>query len=163
MDWNKQILNENQNLIKLILNQLNTFHLIEVLNEFELTEILPFADKSLLVFRFSSSGCSACLEQEFDMIRFYLTKIRPQNILFIVTSPNEREMRAVLSANKMKDINLIFVKSNMFNTSFNYQTNDFLYFVLEEGLTARWIFNPQINTPSLTHGYFSKIIDQYFD
>ena len=110
-------------------------------NEIQLSKLLE--GKETLVFKFSSSNCSTCIQSGFSALRKIAKNIPRERLIILADKSNRREVQA-LSNSMGRDENVPFV------------------FIIGEDLRMKDLFIPMKELPDYSDMYYRIIWKKYF-
>lgn len=116
--------------------------------------------KEKLVFKFSPSNCSTCIQSGFAALRKIAKNISNDQIIIITDKTNRREIRAL--ANSMNlDYPIYLADDKDFNNILQKENIPFT-FIIDKDLRMKDLFIPMKELPDYSDMYYRIIWKKYF-
>lgn len=116
--------------------------------------------KEKLVFKFSPSNCSTCIQSGFAAFRKIAKNISNDQIIIITDKTNRREIRAL--ANSMNlDYPIYLADDKDFNNILQKENIPFT-FIIDKDLRMKDLFIPMKELPDYSDMYYRIIWKKYF-
>lgn len=117
-------------------------------------------EKEKLVFKFSPSNCSTCIQSGFAALRKIAKNISNDQIIIITDKTNRREIRAL--ANSMNlDYPIYLADDKDFNNILQKENIPFT-FIIDKDLRMKDLFIPMKELPDYSDMYYRIIWKKYF-
>lgn len=141
------------------------------INDFEITDednnVLLFSDlmsreseKYKLVFYFSSTNCSSCIDFEMSNIQSFVHLIGQSNIIILAQYESIRQFRAFLVSREI-DIPVYYVKTNPVGI---LERENLPYsFIVNKNMTMELAFIPIKEIPSYSEMYYTTVYERFFE
>ena len=127
-------------------------------NEIQLSKLLE--GKETLVFKFSSSNCSTCIQSGFSALRKIAKIIPRERLIILADKSNRREVKA-LSNSMGLDYPIYLVDDNAFSHILRDENVPFV-FIIGEDLRMKDLFIPMKELPDYSDMYYRIIWKKYF-
>lgn len=127
-------------------------------NEIQLSKLLE--GKETLVFKFSSSNCSTCIQSGFSALRKIAKNIPRERLIILADKSNRREVQA-LSNSMGLDYPIYLVDDNAFSHILRDENVPFV-FIIGEDLRMKDLFIPMKELPDYSDMYYRIIWKKYF-
>lgn len=127
-------------------------------NEIQLSKLLE--GKETLVFKFSSSNCSTCIQSGFSALRKIARNIPRERLIILADKSNRREVQA-LSNSMGLDYPIYLADDNAFSHMLRDENVPFV-FVIGEDLRMKDLFIPMKELPDYSDMYYRIIWKKYF-
>lgn len=127
-------------------------------NEIQLSKLLD--GKETLVFKFSSSNCSTCIQSGFSALRKIAKNIPRERLIILADKSNRREVQA-LSNSMGLDYPIYLADDNAFSHMLRDENVPFV-FVIGEDLRMKDLFIPMKELPDYSDMYYRIIWKKYF-
>ena len=126
--------------------------------EIWLSDLLKEGDA--LVFKFSSSNCSTCIQSGFTDLKQIAKNIPQERLIVLADKSNKREIQALSNS-----MNLVYPIYLVNDTAFSYILRDEnvpFVFVIGEDLRMKDLFIPMKELPDYSDTYYRIVWKKYF-
>lgn len=128
-------------------------------NAIKLSALLNGEDK--VVFKFSSTNCSSCIQHSFSSVRKLMGKLAKDKLIIIADNSNRRELQALVNSLSLS-LPVYLTEDTVFHYILEKENVPF-FFVIREDLRMKDLFIPMKELPDLSDLYYRIIWKKYFD
>lgn len=122
----------------------------------EVISLDSIVNSKVLIYRIFDNSCASCINQEFNVLKEIEKSGFP--IMIISTFSNFRLLKSYIKEHGIKSP-VYNLKENAYLFSFERETNDIYYCVLDKNLNYNYLFFPIQNDKDLSLAYIQYIIN----
>ncbi|WET69015.1 hypothetical protein [Sphingobacterium sp.] len=139
--------------------KLNAEILLKDLNNKEVSLKKLISTGPKLIIRSNEDGCGLCIEHELKLIKKFMDKIGPQNIILITTHNNVRKLKVFKNDN---NITLDVYTCTSLGLPYELVSQKPFLFVIDPSFTSNNFHIPEISETEISEVYYESIISRYF-